>query len=111
MLERLKQNITTHWSWQAGQVIAHDAFEDSDDRHLSAGQVTTLVTVVTIGIVAIVGILIFDEVETSIGTFNSNDLSNSSSNVTDGFGDAMDLIPVVLLVLIASLVIAVVQQF
>jgi hypothetical protein len=102
----LKELITDHWAWDAGQYLGTQLATGEADR----GQVNTLITVVTIGIVAIIGVLVFDEVETSI-TFNSGSLSNSSSNVTDGFGDAMDLIPVVLLVLVASLVIAVVQQF
>lgn len=111
MLQELKQAATSHWAWGVGEMIAHDLFADADERYGVAGQISTLITVVTIGLVAIIGILVFDEVETSIGSFNSGSLSNSSSNVTDGFGDAMDLIPVVLLVLVASLVISVVQQF
>lgn len=82
------------------------------------GQVGTVITVVTIGIVAVIGILIYAQVEQSVfpdlnstDPANRTELENSSSSVTDGFGDAMALVPVILIVLVASLVIAVVQRF
>jgi len=82
------------------------------------GQVGTVISVVTIGIVAIIGILIYSQVNGSIGrdlteisAENQTELENSTENVTGGFGDAMNLVPVVLIVLVASLVIAVVQRF
>lgn len=75
------------------------------------GQVGTVITVVTIGIVAIIGILIYAQVDSSLGTPANSDLANASESVTGGFGDAMSLVPVVLIVLVASLVIAVVQRF
>jgi hypothetical protein len=106
-LEAFKTEIKSHWSWQAGQHLGTQIANGEADR----GQVNTVITVVTLGLVAIIGILIFDEVDTSVGDPSNTALSNSQSNVTDGFGDAMDLVPVVLLVLVASLVIAVVQQF
>lgn len=82
------------------------------------GQVGTVITVVTIGIVAIIGILIYSQVNSaSFGDLadtdraNQTQLENSSEDVTGGFGDAMQLVPVILIVLVASLVIAVVQRF
>jgi hypothetical protein len=75
------------------------------------GQVGTVISVVTIGIVAIIGILIYSQVNDSLATPSNTDLANAQSNVTTGFGDAMQLVPVVLIVLVASLVIAVVQRF
>lgn len=110
MLDPLRDTVTTHWAWQAGQLLAHDLFAESEDRCLEAGQISTIVTVVTVGLVAIIGILIFDDVDQAVDV-GTGRLGNAESNVTDGFGDAMDLVPVVLLVLVASLVIAVVQQF
>jgi len=74
-------------------------------------QVGTVITVVTIGIVAIIGILIYAQVEGSLPAPENEQLNNSSGEVTDGFGSAMQLVPVVLIVLVASLVIAVVQRF
>jgi CDP-diglyceride synthetase len=77
----------------------------------SRGQVGTVISVVTIGIVAIIGILIYSQVNQSLPAPENSDLNNSSEEVTDGFGSAMNLVPIVLIVLVASLVIAVVQQF
>jgi hypothetical protein len=88
-----------------------------DDGHYHAakpdqrGQVGTVIAVVTIGIVAIIGILIYSQVNNSLPTPANSQLANAQSNVTGGFGDAMQLVPVVLIVLVASLVIGVVQRF
>jgi len=83
-----------------------------------SGQVGTVVTVVTIGIVAIIGVLIYSQVyQSTFGGLEDTDaanqtqLENSSESVTDGFGSAMQLVPIVLIVLVASLVIVVVQRF
>lgn len=84
-----------------------------DDR----GQVATIIAVVTVGIVAVIGILIFSQVLGAIGdpstiaAANRTELENATVSTADGFGDAMNLIPVVLIVLVASLVIGVVQRF
>jgi len=75
------------------------------------GQVGTIIAVVTIGIVAVIGILIYSQVDSSLATPENTELANAQDNVTGGFGDAMQLVPVVLIVLIASLVIGVVQRF
>jgi len=75
------------------------------------GQVGTVITVVTIGIVAIIGILIYSQVNGSLPAPENEQLNSSSQEVTDGFGSAMQLVPIVLIVLVASLVIAVVQRF
>lgn len=75
------------------------------------GQVATVIAVVTVGIVAIIGILIYSQVNNSLPTPTNTELANAQSNVTGGFGDAMNLVPVVLIVLVASLVIGVVQRF
>lgn len=84
-----------------------------DDR----GQVGTIVAVMTVAIVAIIGVLIYSQVLGSLGdpstidAANRTALENSTVEVTAGFGDAMQLVPVVLIVMVASLVIAVVQRF
>jgi len=83
----------------------------ADPRNDSRGQVGTVIAVVTIGIVAIIGILIYSQVNDSLPTPANSELANAQSNVTGGFGDAMQLVPVVLIVLVASLVIGVVQRF
>jgi len=93
-----------------------DALTDDNGLPLAAspdsrGQVGTVITVVTIGIVAIIGILIYSQVDQSLPQPVNSDLNNSSDSVTEGFGSAMQLVPIVLIVLVASLVIAVVQRF
>lgn len=79
----------------------------SDDR----GQIGTIIAVVTVAIVAIIGILIYSQVDSALGTPDNTALANAQDNVTEGFGDSMQLVPVVLIVLVASMVIAVVQRF
>lgn len=117
MLNNLTTELKSSPGWALGQTLAHDLFADAEDSHLVSGQVSTIVTVVTLAIVAIVGVLVYDNVLGSIGDPSTTDaanrtqLENSTVSVTSGFGDAMQLIPVVLLVLVASLVIAVVQRF
>ena len=75
-----------------------------------AAQVGTIITVVVIGVVALVGILIFAQIDTALPAIDNEDLAASQTSVTDGFAGAMELIPVVLLVLVAALVIGVVQR-
>lgn len=75
------------------------------------GQIATIIAVVTVGIVAMIGILIYSQVDASLAQPDNAALQDARDNVTEGFGDSMQLIPVVLLVMVASLVISVVQQF
>jgi len=75
-----------------------------------AAQVGTVISVVIIGVVALIGILIFAQVSDALPTIDNTELSNAQTGVTDGFAGAMELIPVVLLVLVAALVIGVVQR-
>lgn len=76
-----------------------------DDRAQVGGNgiVETVITVVVVGIVGIIGILIFAEVDSSIDV--TGDLASSQENLSEGFGSAMELLPVVLIVLVAALVI------
>jgi len=75
-----------------------------------AAQVGTVISVVIIGVVALIGVLIFAQVSDALPTISNTELSNAQTSVTDGFAGAMELIPVVLLVLVAALVIGVVQR-
>jgi amino acid permease len=69
----------------------------------------TVISVVVIGLVALVGIMIFGEVSSAMPSTNTT-LDTVSDNIVSGFGDAMGLVPIILLVLLASVVIAVVQR-
>ena len=75
-----------------------------------AAQVGTVISVIIIGVVALVGILIFAQVNSALPEITNAQLNDSATGVTDGFAGAMELIPVVLLVLVAALVIGVVQR-
>lgn len=75
-----------------------------------AAQVGTIISVVVIAVVSLVGILILANINDALPTIDNAELSNSSSAVLSGFAGAMDLVPVVLLVLVAALVIGVVQR-
>jgi flagellar biosynthesis protein FlhB len=75
-----------------------------------AAQVGTIITVVIIATVALVGTLILARIDSALPDIANDQLSNSSTAVLDGFAGAMQLVPVVLLVLIAALVIGVVQR-
>jgi hypothetical protein len=66
---------------------------------------------VVVGVVIIVGILIYSQIQSSLPAPSNSDLASASDNATDTFGDAMELAPVILVVLIASVVLAVVQRF
>lgn len=75
-------------------------------------------TVVTLGIVALIGILVFSEVNDALGDIGSTNESKSNyselagpqDSLVTGFGNSMELVPVVLIVLIAAVVLGVVQR-
>lgn len=92
-----------------GEAMAERKF-NTNTRLGQVGQVATVVTVVAIGVVSVIGILIYAQVSESLSRPADTELNNSMSNVTDGFGSAMDLVPTVLIVIVASLVIGVVQR-
>jgi hypothetical protein len=75
-----------------------------------AAQTGTIISIVVLGVVALVGILIFSRINQSLPDTTDPELENASSSVVGGFGNALELIPIVMLVLVASLVIGVVQQ-
>lgn len=82
-----------------------------ETRTSRALQAATILSVVTVGIVAIIGILIYSEVKSALPAPTDTQLNEASGNVTDGYAQAMELVPVVLIVMVAALVIAVVQRF
>ena len=75
-----------------------------------AAQVATIISIVVIGVVTLVGILIFSEIQQSLPAATDPALQNASDGVVGGFGNAMQLVPIVMLVLVAALVIGVVQR-
>jgi len=85
-----------------------------------AAQVGTIISVVIIATVSLVGVLILANIDSALPKDQLyNDPANetdptafgqSSEAVLSGFDGAMQLVPVVLLVLVAALVIGVVQR-
>jgi hypothetical protein len=73
-------------------------------------QTSTVIAAVVIGVVAIVGIFIYDRVYATMPTPGNSDLANSTESVTSGFGSAMEFVPVILIVLMAVVVIGAVQR-
>ena len=74
-----------------------------------ARQAGTVITVVVIGVVALVGLLIFGEVYSAMPEM-PEEVEGTSTDIVEGFGDAIGLVPIILLVLLASVVIGVVQR-
>ncbi len=89
--------------------VAPEMDPDAGPLHRAA-QVGTVISVVVIAVVALVGVLVLAQVESALPTIDNTELSNTQTSILDGFAGAMDLVPVVLLVLIASLVIGIVQR-
>jgi hypothetical protein len=73
-------------------------------------QTSTVIAAVVIGVVAIVGIFIFDQVYATMPTPDNSDLANSTEAVAGGFGSALEFVPVILIVLMAVVVIGAVQR-
>lgn len=93
-----------------------DIDEPADTCLGRAAQAARLITVLILAVIAIVGVLIYDSVLDALGdpsttnAENRTQLENATVSVTEGFGSALDLVPVLLIVLVAALVIGVVSR-
>jgi len=107
--------MVMEWAEGVGAELVEDWLPGSRQTGGLAGearaQTGAVLTVVVVGVVIIVGILIYSQIQSALPAPSNNSLSNASENATDTFGDAMELAPVILIVLIASVVLAVVQRF
>jgi hypothetical protein len=74
-----------------------------------AQQAATVISVVVIGVVALVGLLIFGEVYSAMPEMPTA-VNGTADEIVGGFGDAIGLVPIILIVLLASVVIGVVQR-
>ena len=79
--------------------------------HAVNEQVRTVISAGVIGIAILLIILIYDQVSGALPAPASEVLEEATANVTSTFASAMELAPVIILVLVASIVIAVVQRF
>jgi len=86
-------------------------------RRVVAAQTQSVLTVVVLGIIILLGTLIYSEVFEAVFPSVDNDpanntqLEDAASNATTDYGDAMELAPVIMIVLIAAVVLGVVQRF
>jgi len=95
-------------AWGAENLLPqHAAKLSGDDR----AQASTVITTVVIGVVAMVGILIVSQTYEAMPAMDStNPLNGSVDSTVEGFGSAIEFVPIILLVLLASVVIMVVQR-
>jgi len=91
-------------------LAANTNLEPADGVVGRARNTGTVIAVVVIGIVGLVGVLIFGEVWNAMPMSSGDPLYSEAEAIVGGFGDAMGLLPIILLVLLASVVIGVVQR-
>lgn len=124
-ISAVKNSIGDHVS--AYNAMADHAEERSEERveafideHMDtstpvrkgvAKQVGSVLTVVTLGLSIILGILVYSQVQTALPQPENAELKNASDNSTGTFADSMELAPVIMIVLLASVILAVIQRF
>lgn len=88
-----------------------DLFETAGVTPSIASQASRIISVVVIATVALIGTLIMGEVWNSTEPLvNETPLDSEATALVEGFGSAMNFVPIVLIVLLAALVIAVVSR-
>lgn len=108
----VKAQLLMYWTMLQG-IIGNEL--ESTQLREGSGIVTrarnagTVISVVVIGVVALVGLLIFGEVYSAMPDM-PEEVDETAADVVAGFGDAIGLVPIILLVLLASVVIGVVQR-
>lgn len=93
-----------------GAMDAAEAEFATADGIVHQAQVTgRVLQVIVIAVAAVIGILVVAEIETNISMPANSSLDGTLTTVLDGFGGAMGLIGVVLIVLLASVVLGVIM--
>lgn len=99
-------------SWHEDFSWLENKAEGMDTRLVRAAQLSdSILSYVVVGLVIIIGILVYSEVQTSLPTPSNTELSEASSNATSDFSSAMELAPLVILVGVAGLILFVVRNF
>ena len=80
-------------------------------RAYQANQAQTIIGAGIIGIAILVIVLVYSQVEQSLPTPTNTQLAGASTNVTSTFAASMELAPVILIVLVASVILLVVNRF
>ena len=80
-------------------------------RAYQANQAQTIIGAGIIGIAILIIILVYSQVQEALTTPTSAKLSGASTIVTSTFAASMELAPVILIVLVASVILLVVNRF
>jgi hypothetical protein len=104
----LERAYRTGEAWGAG--LATGEVDATGADRAVAGQVTTMVSIITLGVLISVGILLYGEVSSALPSPESTELQNAQNQTDQQFADAMQLAPVIMFVLIVGVVIGVVRN-
>jgi hypothetical protein len=115
MIQNLKSEFALLYAMLLGFVSENAELQDGSGLVTRARNAGTVIATVVIGVISLVGLLIFGEVYEAMpmndGVFAENGtLNGTAESIIGGFGDAMGLVPIILIVLLASVVIGVVQR-
>lgn len=95
---------------ELGERVAERRF-NGDTRVGRAAQTAQVLAVVVVGVTALIGVLIFSQINNALPDPSNSELNSTSDSITTGFANSMDLVPVVLIVAMAGVVLASVQRF
>jgi hypothetical protein len=109
MLNNIKAEFALLYAMLVGFVSENAELREGSGLVTRARNAGTVIATVVIGVVSLVGLLIFGEVYEAMPSTGTQ-LDNVSESIVGGFGDAMGLVPIILIVLLASVVIGVVQR-
>jgi amino acid transporter len=107
--DELRSIVTMLFAFMVSNGLAPEMNPDAGPLH-RAGQVGTVISVVVIAVTALIGVLVLSQINGALPEVQNQQLNDSSNAILEGFSGAMDLVPIVLLVLVASLVIGIVQR-
>ena len=81
------------------------------EKYNVAKQASSVINAGIMGIIVILVILIYSEVENALPTPSNAELAGASTNATTVFSQAMELAPIIVLVLVASVILLVINRF
>lgn len=109
LVEQTDMNLKAAEEYVQSWDIFRD-FDTSTMRGTIAAQTSTVIQAVVVVVVASVGVVIVDNIDSALGAPANTGLSSSQEGLLEGFGSMIDLIEPLLIVLIAVVLIAVVQR-
>jgi len=84
---------------------------DTRAQAMRSPMVGFVLAVVTVGVTGLVGLLVFGSVNSAVTLPQGSSLSTTLDALSGGFGDAISLLSIVMISMIAFLVIAVIARF